>query len=380
MNFLVVDDMDNMRRSIRAMLQIIDYGNKIHEAQNGKAAWKILGKYGESIDFILCDFSMPVMSGTELLHRIRLNQKLRNIPFLMITAEANMEVVAEAAEHDVDGYLTKPFVTASLEHKIKELLHKAFHPDPYIKHLRASRTFEEKGDLKKAIDEAQKASQNNPRSSRPYRELGRLFFKDGKKEESLDLFKKAIRINRLDVSSLHFLGQIYYGRKELDKAVYYFSRAMEISPRDSKRALKFARLLLQEDKKKEAAKVLRLLLKQNRYDGVILKQVGTLAFDHSLHNLAIKCLESMLKNDPDNPDLHKKLGIMLEKKGFYHKAVTHLKQAVEKGEEDDIDLFLSLARAYLHQNRIILAEKWAGQARRLAPANAEIKRIMDACL
>ncbi|HID05616.1 MAG TPA: response regulator [Armatimonadetes bacterium] len=130
MNFLVIDDMDNMRRSIRAMLQIINYGKKIYEAANGRAAWEILGKDGESIDFIISDCAMPVMSGTELLHRIRLNKKLRDIPFLMITAEANMEVVAEAAEHDVDGYLTKPFVTASLEHKIKELLHKVFHPRP----------------------------------------------------------------------------------------------------------------------------------------------------------------------------------------------------------------------------------------------------------
>ena len=380
MNFLVVDDMNNMRRSIRAMLQIINYGKKIYEAPNGRVAWEILGEFGESIDFIICDFTMPVMSGTELLHRLRLNKKLRDIPFLMITAEANMEVVAEAAEHDVDGYLTKPFITASLEHKIKELLHKVFHPDPYIIHLRASRTFEEKGNLKKAIDEAQKALKNNPRSSRPYRELGRLFFKDGKKKEGIDFFNKAIRINRLDVSSFHFLGQIYYRQKQLDKAIHYFSRAMQISPRDSKRAIKFARLLLQEDKKTEAAKVLRLLLKQNRYDSVILEQVATLAFNHSLHNLAIKCLESMLKNDPDSPVLHKRLGIMLEQKGFYHKAVPHFEQAMEKGDEDDIDLFLGLARVYLHLNRIILAEKWAGQARRLAPDNAEVKRIMDACL
>ena len=380
MNFLVVDDMDNMRRSIRAMLQIVNYGKKIFEAPNGRVAWEILAEHGESIDFIICDFAMPVMSGTELLHRLRLDKKLRNIPFLMIAGEANMEVVAEAAEHDVDGYLTKPFVTASLEHKITELLHKVFHPDPYIKHLRASRVFEEKGALTKAIDEAQKALRNNPRSSRPYRELGRLLYKDGKKSESIDFFKKATRINRLDVSSFHFLGQIYYGQKQLDRAVYYFSRAMRISPRDSKRALKFARLLLQEDKKTEAAKVLRLLLKQNRYDSVILEQVATLAFNHSLHNLAIKCLESMLKNDPDSPVLHKRLGIMLEQKGFYHKAVPHFEQAMEKGDEDDIDLFLGLARVYLHLNRIILAEKWAGQARRLAPDNAEVKRIMDACL
>ncbi|MCJ7603984.1 MAG: response regulator, partial [Desulfobulbaceae bacterium] len=210
MNFLIVDDQDNMRRSIRAMLKLINYGKEHFEAPNGREAWKFLTVNKAKIDFVIADYAMPFMKGTELLSRIRSHNTLRDIPFLMITAEANKEVVAEAAEHDVDAYLTKPFVTALLEHKIDELLSKAQNPDPLTLHLRLARDLEEKGDIPAAIEEAKKASAANPSSSRPFRELGRLMLKAGDMPKALKCFQKAIEINRLDVTSYHYLGQIFY--------------------------------------------------------------------------------------------------------------------------------------------------------------------------
>lgn len=379
MKFLIVDDMNNMRRSIRAMLKLIQYGQEFYESGNGREAWKFLTRYPGAIDFIICDYAMPYMTGTELLNRIRLNKNLRDIPFLMITAEANQEIIAEAAENDVDGYLTKPFVTASLEHKIDELLHKSFHPDPFVQHLRASRDFEEKGDLKNAIREAKMALKKNQRSSRPYRELGRLFFQAGNIKDSLTCFQKAVKINRLDVSSYHYLGQIYFKQDKLDKAILFFAKAMEISPRDSDRAIKFARLLIKKRKKKEAEKTLRLVLKNNSDNEEIKDAIVKLAMEHRLHDLAVKCLRSMLKSKPNSKTLHKKLGMVLRKKGLFNEAALELEQAV-KDNSNDIELILALARVYLDMDMMIRADKWATLARRIAPDNEEAKTIMARCV
>jgi CheY-like chemotaxis protein len=378
MTFLIVDDMDNMRRSIKAMLKLINYGKEFFEAGNGRDAWKFLKDNPQKIDFIICDYAMPYMTGTELLYQIRLDKILRDIPFMMITAEANMEIVAEAAEQDVDGYLTKPFVTASLEHKIDELLKKVFNPDPFIKHLRAARDFEEKGEVTKAIEEARLALKENERSSRPYRELGRLYFKAGKVKDSLSFFTRATEINRLDVSSYHYLGQIYYKQNKLDKAIHYFSKAMEISPRDSARALKFAGLLMKKKKISEVEKVLRLVLKHNSHTE-IKKEIVAMAAHCSLFDLAAKCLRSMLKDAPEHYSLHKKLGIVLRKKGELSQASSHLERAAER-LEDDVDLMLILAQTYLDMGMVIRADKWAGKARRLAPDNKKAKLIMDKCI
>jgi CheY-like chemotaxis protein len=379
MNFLIVDDQDNMRRSIRAMLKLINYGKELFEAPNGREAWKFLTSDDVPIDFIIADYAMPYMKGTELLSRIRTHKKLRDIPFLMITAEANKEVVAEAAEHEVDAYLTKPFVTASLEHKIDELLERSFNPDPLTLHLRQARDLEEKGAIPAAIEEVKKASAANPRSSRPFRELGRLMLKAGDMATGLKCFQKAIEINRLDVTSYHYLGQIYYRQGELDKAISHFAQAMEISPRHSDRAIKFVRLLIKKGNRPEAEKVLRLILKNNGNDPDIQEEVGGLALDLELYPMAIKCFRTILKDQPDYLLINKKLGIALQKSETYNEAVLQLEKAAGKYGED-LDLLLSLAQAYLGMEMPIRADKWANLANRLYPDNQEVKAILDKCL
>lgn len=380
MNFLIVDDQDNMRRSIRAMLKLINYGRELFEAPNGREAWKFLTS-GETtkINFIIADYTMPFMKGTELLSRIRSHKKLRDIPFLMITADANKEVVAEAAEHDVDAYLTKPFVTASLEHKIDELLAQAQNPDPLTRHLRQAREFEEKGNILGAIEEAKKASIANPRSSRPFRELGRLMLKTNEMANALRCFQKAIEMNRLDVTSYHYLGQIFYRQGEIDKAIGFFAQAMEISPRHADRAIKFARLLAKKGNKAEIEKVLRLILKNNGNDIDMLEDIAELAAEQGLAHVAIKCYRTLIKDQPDNLLLYKKLGIMLQKSGSLNDAILHLEKAAKKYGED-LDLLLSLAEAFLGMDMKIRADKWATLALRLYPDNKEAKKILDKCL
>ncbi|MFH1217665.1 MAG: tetratricopeptide repeat protein [Pseudomonadota bacterium] len=379
MNILIVDDQDNMRRSIKAMLQLINYGKEIFEAPNGEEAWKFLTATEATIDFIISDYAMPFLKGTELLSRIRCHKKLRDIPFLMITAEANKEVVAEAAEHDVDAYLTKPFVTASLEHKINELLEKSLRPDSLTLHLRNARDLEEKGDIEGAMAEAEQASASNPRSSRPFRELGRLKLMAGNTEDALKCFQKAVEINRLDVTSYHYLGQIFYRQGDITKATGYFAQAMEISPRHSDRAIKFARLLIKAGKGAEAEKVLRLILKNNPNDRDIQEDVAAIALEHEIYNLAIKCYRNIVKENPDHFLLHKKLGIALQKNGMTKEAVPHLEKAASKHGEE-LDLLLALAEAFLAMGMLVRADKWASIARRLYPESREAKKILDQCL
>ncbi|MFZ5761206.1 MAG: response regulator [Thermodesulfobacteriota bacterium] len=379
MNVLIVDDQDNMRRSIRAMLKLINYGKEIFEAPNGKEAWKMLTSAPARIDFVISDYAMPFVKGTELLSRIRTHPQLRDIPFLMITAEANKEVVAEAAEHEVDAYLTKPFVTASLEHKINELLSRSLNPDPLTLHLRNSRDLEEKGDIEGAMEEAKLASAANPRSSRPFRELGRLLLKAGDMAKSLKCFQKAIEINRLDVTSYHYLGQIYYRQDDIDKAIGYFAQAMEISPRHSERAIKFARLLVKAGKGAEADRILRLVLKNNPQDLDIQEDVAQLAMDQELLPLAIKCYRNILKANSDRLLINKKLGIALQKSGMNNEAVLQLEKAASKHGED-LDLLLALAEAYLAMGMLVRADKWASIAHRLYPDSRDAKKILDQCL
>ncbi|MBU0731114.1 MAG: response regulator [Proteobacteria bacterium] len=378
MNFLIVDDMDNMRRSIRAMLRLINFGREFFEAQNGLDAWNYLENPDNTIDFIISDYNMPQMTGTELLHRIRMSPKYRDIPFLMVTADTNMEIVAEAAEHDVDGYMTKPFVTATLEQKIQELLNQAKNPDALTLSLRAIRDLKEKGDIEGAIAEAKKAVTAHQQSSRPLRELGLLFM--GKKDlkNAMNCFERSTDLNRLDVVSYHCLGQILFHLGRIDKATDNYARAMEISPRHADRALNFADLLLGQRKYREAEKVLKLVLRTNP-DIETKERIADTCRNNKLPALAVKAYRAILKENPDRFYLTGNLGIALQMKGDNNEAIKALEQAVEIAGTN-VELLLSLAQAYLDINKLIRADKWASQVLKIDPENQRAREILDKCL
>lgn len=121
MRFLVVDDFDTMIRIIKNVLGELGYDDVV-TARNGEQAFQILGK--EKIDFIISDWNMPVMTGIELLKKVKGTPELAKIPFLMVTAEAEKEHIVEAIQAKVDQYIIKPFNQEMLAQKIAFALHK----------------------------------------------------------------------------------------------------------------------------------------------------------------------------------------------------------------------------------------------------------------
>lgn len=379
MIFIIVDDMDNMRRSIRAMLKLIGYGKDYLEAANGVEALEILTKGDIPVDFIISDINMPKMSGIQLLELVRENKTTRDLPFLIITAEANQEVVAEVAEREVDAYLTKPFVTATLEQKIRELLEKQKNPPPYSLHILKARDFEEQGDIGNAIMEMRAAASLNDRSSRAFRELGRLYLKQGDIETSFKCFKRATEINRLDVSAYHYLGQLFYRMGDIDRATLNFARAMEISPRHTDRAIDFGKLLLKQKKLVHAEKVFRLVLRTKGDDLDVKEDIAVAASSHGLNEFAVRLFKELLRADPGREEhLLKSYGMALYETGDTNNSIQILEKAAVQRIED-MDLLVCLAKIYLKLNRPVRADKWATLAVRLDPENKEAKEILDKC-
>lgn len=377
MTFLIVDDMDNMRRSIRAMLKIVGYGKAFYEAENGKKAWEILTS-GITFDFIISDFNMPKMNGTELLNMMRSSKKLRDIPFLMITADANQSIVAEAAEQDVDAYLTKPFVTATLEQKIKELIHYTLNPSKLTLLLNKAAAWREKGEVNKAIECARMAAELNKRSSRPLRELGRLYLKKDDIPLATKCFEKAISLNRLDVPSYHYLGQINLKIGNTEKAITHFTKALELSPRHADRAFKVATLLMTKNKPAEAAKIIKVMLKNNPNNIDLHEDVADSCYDSGMYELAAKYYQYVLSANPDREYLLKKLGSAHLKNADPHSAIEILERTITKTPED-IDVLLDLAQAYLDSKLRMRADKWASKAIRIDPANDRAKQLLKQC-
>ncbi len=116
---LIVDDYKTMLKIIRSLLKQLGFSN-VEEAMDGSAALqKIRSKnYG----LVISDWNMEPMSGLQLLKEIRLDAKLKDVPFIMVTAESKSENVIAAKESGVNGYIVKPFTAAILKSKINTVL------------------------------------------------------------------------------------------------------------------------------------------------------------------------------------------------------------------------------------------------------------------
>ncbi|MEZ7196458.1 MULTISPECIES: chemotaxis response regulator CheY [Pseudodesulfovibrio] len=118
MRVLVVDDFSTMRKIIKNILRQLGFNN-IVEADDGSTAWEVLNK--DNIDFIVSDWNMPTMSGIELLRKVRASEEYADIPFLMVTAEAQQENIIEAVQAKVSNYIVKPFTPETLGQKIDKI-------------------------------------------------------------------------------------------------------------------------------------------------------------------------------------------------------------------------------------------------------------------
>lgn len=117
-NLLVVDDFATMRKIVRNLLNQLGFKN-LHEADDGTTALAKLKK--EKFDFALADWNMPEMSGLELLKKAKADKELKDIPFLMVTAEALKENIIAAIQAGASDYIVKPFNAVTLENKIKKI-------------------------------------------------------------------------------------------------------------------------------------------------------------------------------------------------------------------------------------------------------------------
>jgi len=117
MRVLVVDDFATMRKIIKNVLKQINIDNTV-EAENGKQALQTLKN--DSVDLIISDWIMPEMTGIEFLRACKEDPVIKNIPFIMVTAEAQKDSVVEAIKGGVDNYVVKPFTPEKLQAAIEK--------------------------------------------------------------------------------------------------------------------------------------------------------------------------------------------------------------------------------------------------------------------
>lgn len=89
--------------------------------EDGQAAWETVQE--TSVSLIISDLSMPKMDGLELMRRVKGEEKLRHIPFIILTGRNSHSQKLACIQNGVDDFVDKPFSLELITWRIKALLY-----------------------------------------------------------------------------------------------------------------------------------------------------------------------------------------------------------------------------------------------------------------
>lgn len=146
---MVVDDESILRMDIKEMLQEAGY-DVVAEANNGETAIELAAKHIP--DLIVMDVKMPKMNG---MKAARIINRSFDIPTLLLTAYTEEELIAEAREAYIFGYLVKPITEKDLIPAVEVALGQA----KRVKSLIGSiKEMEQKMEMRKRVERTDRKS------------------------------------------------------------------------------------------------------------------------------------------------------------------------------------------------------------------------------
>ncbi|MBG6075785.1 response regulator transcription factor [Polaromonas sp. CG_9.11] len=118
LTILVADDEPNIVVSIEYLMKREGY--TVLVARDGQEALDMIAR--DRPDLVLLDVMMPKKSGFEVCQAVRASEELQATKILMLTAKGRDTDLAKGLALGADAYMTKPFSTRELAHKVAEML------------------------------------------------------------------------------------------------------------------------------------------------------------------------------------------------------------------------------------------------------------------
>ena len=140
---LTVDDSKTIRMIVKKAFK--DYDCDMLEAENGVEGLATAAK--EKPDLIVLDITMPVMSGIEMLAKLKEEADLKNIPVIMLTAESGKDNVMQIVKMGVKDYMVKPFKGQDLIDRVEKIMKLPPKPDEVDAQAKVNKYFTQLEDV-----------------------------------------------------------------------------------------------------------------------------------------------------------------------------------------------------------------------------------------
>jgi PAS domain S-box-containing protein len=119
-NILIVDDDPTFVHLLTNL--IASFGETPISAMQGANFFQIIKD--ESIDLILLDIYMPIVSGLTLIKQLKSHKEFKHIPVIMITGSNNVNMMTECFEAGASDFITKPISPVVLQARLTSILEK----------------------------------------------------------------------------------------------------------------------------------------------------------------------------------------------------------------------------------------------------------------
>jgi DNA-binding response OmpR family regulator len=263
----VVDDMHTMRILLTQALRGSGFDDVLR-ATDGASALRIIEKH--NCDLALVDWNMPHMDGLELLDRVRASEVLKDMVFIMVTAETVDTKVIQAAEERQDAYLTKPISAEKLTRRLNLIL------DQRLITARAL-LLEAEGKVDQAAELYLEATNNNPRARWTLFRLGELFARNEQLDQAETCFNRVLELDPGASLALAYLGRVLEEKGDARSGRENYRKALNENPRFFKAYDLLAESVYTNGKPDEALQVLeRAMQNQGTENALRQERIGFL--------------------------------------------------------------------------------------------------------
>jgi two-component system chemotaxis response regulator CheY len=116
--FLIVEDEEDISELMKDTLLEMGFTGQVTVAESVEKAIELSHLVNVSYDFIISDWNLLGLSGLDLLISLKSENRYKNTPFLMVTANDNVSGMIVAMKKGASDYLVKPWTMEELQSKI----------------------------------------------------------------------------------------------------------------------------------------------------------------------------------------------------------------------------------------------------------------------
>lgn len=352
---LVVDDMQTMRLLLAQALKSTGF-NDILRASDGESGWKMLQE--QDCDLALVDWNMPRLDGLALLDRVRCDARLKDLVFILVTAEHLDLKVMQAAEESQDAYLTKPVSADKLIRRLEVILERRLTMARALK-------LEALGQVDRAVEEFMAAAANRPRLRWPFFGLGGLLHRQGRWEEAERCYRRVLELDPEALGALVELGRLKEDQGLVDEGRQLYQQALAQNPRLFRAYDALALSLSNQGRDQEALKVLEEAMAEQGGENALRQEIlGRLRYNQSQYAGAEAALAKSLALKPRHHPSDKNLLLARSRlaQGRIAEALPAIQEAAKASQAEDnlqnrLDAMLLLGAAHLRSGRVEQAQK-----------------------